>query len=353
MSRFLNERFQSMEAYMPGAQPRARDIIKLNTNESPFPPSPKVEYALTGAAAGLNRYSDLTSAPLISALCAHNRVLPSQVMVGNGSDEILALSILAFGARGVRFPDITYGFYPVWADLFGLEKKIVPLASDFSLRAGDYRDDGAMILLANPNAPTGMAVSVGQIERILTNNPSCVVLVDEAYFGFGAESCARLLGVYENLLIVRTFSKSYALAGGRVGYALGSAPLIEDLNKIRFSFHPYNLGTLPMLAATAALGDEPYYEGMRARIVLSREALARALRPMGFSVTPSETNFVFAKHGRVSGERVQELLEARGIYVRRFDQIEISDYLRITIGNEEQMEALIGHMAELLREEGL
>ena len=351
MSRFLNDRYRSMKAYTPGAQPAVKNLIKLNTNESPFPPSPKVEAALRGASEGLNRYSDLSSAPLVNALCERDGVAPEQVITGNGSDEILAFAMLAFGGKGARFADITYGFYPVWAELFGIEKTIVPLDNNFAIRISDYLDAQSMIFIANPNAPTGIALPASEIEEMLVANPSCVVVVDEAYFGFGVETCAHLIDRYDNLLVVRTFSKSFALAGARVGYALGSAVLIEDMNKIRYSFHPYNLGTLPMLAAAAALHDGPYYERMRGRITNCREETARALDDMGFTMLPSSANFLFAKHEKMPGNLLQEQLEGRGIYIRRFDQPRIADYLRITIGTEAQMESLRDNIANILKGE--
>ncbi len=349
MSRFLNERLQGLEAYVPGEQPRVMNLIKLNTNESPFPPAPGVKEAAEKAAGTLQLYNDLTAAGLIRLLADTWGLEPDEITVSNGSDEILAFAFQAFGGHGLVFPDITYGFYPVWAALYGLDAEIVPLDEDFGVDIRDYcgRNDRC-IVLANPNAPTGRALPLSDLESIVAGNPDQVVIVDEAYVDFGAESAAALVPKYENLLVVQTFSKSRQLAGGRLGFAMGSSALIGDLNRVRYSFHPYNVNSMTQAAGEAALRQPEYFEACRKTIMENREWTEKQLAALGFRVLPSKANFLFASAPGIGGKAYQEKLRERNILIRYFDWPRVRDFVRITIGSMAQMEALIQATKEIL-----
>ena len=348
MSRFFSRRLSGLEAYTPGEQPRIMNLIKLNTNESPFPPAPGVTEAVRAAAESLRLYSDLSASRLISLLARDCGVKETQVICGNGSDEILAFAFQAFGEKGVAFPDITYGFYPVWAALYGLDAKIVPLNDEYGVDPADYRGNDRMIVLANPNAPTGRALPLSAIRDILAANPDQMVVVDEAYVDFGAQSAAALLPEFENLLIVRTFSKSRQLAGGRLGFALGSEEAIGDLNRIRYSFNPYNVNSLTQAAGAAALEDPEYFEACRQAIMRTREWTADQLRALGFRVLPSQANFLFAAPPGMTGADYQRRLRENRILIRYFDLPRTRNFVRITIGSQEQMERLIQVTKEIL-----
>ena len=346
MSRFLSARLRGLEAYTPGEQPKER-LIKLNTNESPFPPAPGVKEAVARAAEGLQLYSDLGASRLIGLLAEAYGLKKDQIAVSNGSDEMLAFAFQAFGDQGLIFPDITYGFYPVWANLYGLDAKTVPLAEDFSVNVEDYLDTGRCVVLANPNAPTGKALCLEAIRRIARGNPDRVVIVDEAYVDFGGESALGLLPECENVLVVRTFSKSRQLAGARLGFAMGSPALIDDLNRVRYAFHPYNVNALTQAAGAAALEDGAYFEACRREIVKTREWTRERLEELGFGVTESKANFLFAAAPGMGGAEYQRRLRERGILVRYFDLPRIRAYTRITIGARDQMEALIAATKEM------
>ena len=349
MSRFFNESLGRLKPYTPGEQPKVRDLIKLNTNESPFPPAPGVKEAAADAAGSLQLYNDLTASGLIGALAETYGLRPDEIAVGNGSDEILAFAFQAFGGHGLIFPDITYGFYPVWANLYGLDAKIVPLDDDFNVDIRDYcRNNDRCVVLANPNAPTGKALGLLELAEIIESNPDQVVIVDEAYVDFGADSALAFVPQYENVLVVRTFSKSRQLAGARLGFAMGNAALIEDLNRVRYSFHPYNVNTLTQAAGTAALMQPDYFEACRKAIIETREWTKAELEKLGFRVLPSSTNFLFAAAPNMSGAEYQKKLRERNILIRYFDQARIRDFTRITIGSQAQMEALIEATKELL-----
>ena len=348
MSRFLSPRLQALEAYVPGEQPKVRNLIKLNTNESPFPPAPGVREALENARP-LQLYNDLSATELTGLLAETYGLRPDQITVSNGSDEVLAFAFQAFGERGLAFPDITYGFYPVWADLYGLEKRIVPLDRDFGIVKEDYRGNDRCVVIANPNAPTGKALPLSDVEWIARKNPDQVVIVDEAYVDFGAESALALLPTCENVLVVRTFSKSRQMAGARLGFAMGSRELIDDLNRVRFSFHPYNVNSLTQAAAAAALRQPAYFEACREKIIRTRTRTREQLTDLGFRVLDSAANFLFASPPGMSGAEYQAKLRERNILVRRFDLPRIRDFLRITIGSEEQMEALLNATKEILK----
>ena len=354
MSRFLKQNYQELEAYVPGEQPRDMVYIKLNTNESPFPPAPQVAAAMTAEQVGLLRlYSDPTCKVLKEKLANLYKVKPENIYVGNGSDEVLEFAFMAFSQDGVLFPDITYGFYTVFGDLFRADYKQVPLKEDFSVDYRDYCNAGKMIVIANPNAPTGLSIPVWQIEEILKSNPDHVVLIDEAYVDFGGESCYPLLEKYENLLVVRTFSKSRCLAGGRLGYAIGPASLVADLEKLKFSTNPFNVNRLSMVLGEATVDAEDYYQEKCREIIAIREKTTAELRGMGFRVLDSQGNFVFARHDGIGGEELYLELKKRGILVRHFNGQRIKEFNRITIGTAEQMERFIVTVREIMTGRGL
>ena len=353
MKQFLSREAEALAPYTPGEQPRDQRYVKLNTNESPFPPSPRVAEALTSAEVGrLNLYPDPACTVLTEAIAKRYGLTAENVIAGNGSDEILAFAFRALcgAGKGAAYADITYGFYRSQTALFGIETDIVPLREDFTLRVEDYFSLPGTVFLANPNAPTGMAVSVGDVERLLKSNPDRVVVVDEAYVDFGGETCAPLIPQYENLLVVQTFSKSRSLAGGRIGFAMGSRALIEGLNRVKYSFHPYNVNRLSLLAGAAAMEDEAYFADCTAEIMRNRAWTEEKLRSLGFTSLPSRTNFLFAKSGRLSGEDVYRGLKARGVLVRWFDEKRIRDYVRVTIGSREQMTTFAVALADLVKE---
>ncbi|MBR6185095.1 MAG: histidinol-phosphate transaminase [Clostridia bacterium] len=348
MSKFLSDRLQTLKAYVPGEQPRVRNLIKLNTNESPFPPAPGVQEAVEKAAGSLQLYNDLAATELTGLLAETYGLQTDEIAVSNGSDEILAFAFQAFGGHGLIFPDITYGFYTVWADLYGLDKKIVPLTGDFSVDIRDYQGNDRCVVLANPNAPTGKALSVPELRQIVEANPDQVVIVDEAYVDFGAESALAFVPRYENVLVVRTFSKSRQMAGARLGFAMGSRQLIDDLNRVRYSFHPYNVNTLTQAAGAAALRQPQYFEKCLKETVETRQWTKARLEELGFLVLDSKANFLFAAPPGMTGEAYQQKLRERNVLVRRFDWPRIRDYLRITIGSKAQMEALLTATKEIL-----
>jgi histidinol-phosphate aminotransferase len=349
MSRFMNSRLCGLSPYTPGEQLALPGLLKLNTNESPYPPSPAVVRAIdTARIEALNLYPDPSATLLTGAIAERYGVRNDQVLAGNGSDEILSFAFQAFTEYGAVFPDITYGFYPVWCALYNIPYRTVPLMADYTIAPAAYAGGAAMAVIANPNAPTGIALPLSAIRAILDSHPG-PVLVDEAYVDFGAQSAASLLPLYENLLIVQTFSKSRSLAGGRIGFALGSPGLIADLNRIRCSFHPYNLNSLSILAGAAAVKDEEYFDVCRRAIMADREFAAAALRGLGFEVLPSQANFVFARHPAMGGAELYRMLRARGILVRHFAGPRVEDYNRISIGTRVQMERLADTLSTLIK----
>lgn len=351
MSRFISPRFEALKEYIPGEQPQDMQYIKLNTNESPYPPSPEVIAALSSAECEkLRLYSDPTCRELKAALAENYGVEPENVIVGNGSDEILSFIFMAFCDKntGVCYPDISYGFYPVFADLYGLSRCEMPLLDDFSINADDYCEINKTIIIANPNAPTGIALPINEIERIVRTNPNNVVAIDEAYVDFGGESCVALTKKYDNLLVVQTFSKSRSLAGARLGYAIGSAALIADMEKLRNSTNPYNINRLSLLAGTAAVKSRGYYDENCKKIIETREYTKAELKKLGFSCTDSRTNFVFAAHPSIGGAELYAGLKKRGVLVRHFSKPRTDSYVRITIGERVQMDALLAAIKELL-----
>lgn len=342
----------SIEPYTPGEQPKVMNLIKLNTNESPFPPSPKVIKALNESEiSSLNLYSDPDTREVISAIAKTLGVNENQVLMGNGSDEILAFTFQAFCDREHQpcFADITYGFYPVFCELFNLEPEIIPLKDDLSIDPSDYFDKNKPIFIANPNAPTGLALTLSQIEEILIHNKDNIVLIDEAYVDFGAESAISLIDKYPNLIVSRTFSKSRNLAGARLGFAVSNPEIIADMCKMKFSFNPYNINRLSIIAGKEAMLDTEYFDKCISEIIKTREYTVAELQKRGFTIPESKTNFIFAKHESVSGADYFNALRARNILVRHFGKERIKDYVRITIGSRSQMDALIEATDDILK----
>ena len=351
MSRFLKEQYQSLEAYTPGEQPRDMQYIKLNTNESPYPPAPSVVEAMTGEQVELLRlYSDPTAKQLKEKLAGLYGVEPENIFVSNGSDEVLNFAFMAFGGNGAAFPDISYGFYEVYADLYGIPAEKIPLEADFSIDYRKYCGRNKMVVIANPNAPTGMTIPVSRIEEILKTNPNSLVLIDEAYVDFGGESCLPLVARYDNLLVTRTFSKSRCLAGGRLGYAFANPAIIADLEKIKYSTNPYNINRLTLLLGEKTVDAEGYYLEKCAEIQKTRAWTAEQLEGLGFTVLPSSANFIFAKTEKMDGGELYRKLKERGILVRHFTNPRICQFNRITIGTMQQMAALVGTLKEVLYE---
>ena len=355
MSQFFSKRHASLIPYVPGEQPRDQQYTKLNTNESPFPPSPKVMEAVTGQVGRLQLYCDPDSTLLRQKLAEIYGVRPTQVIVGNGSDEVLNFAFMAYGdeENPMAFPEISYGFYPVFAQLNRIPYTPIPLKADLSLDPKDYMGIGKTIVIANPNAPTGLSLSLAEIEAIVASNPGNVVIIDEAYVDFGGESAVSLVDKYDNLLITMTFSKSRSLAGARLGFGIGSEAIINDLNTIRCSINPYNVNTLTQAAGIAALEENDCYMANCQTIMENRAWVTGQLEQLGFAVIPSLTNFVFARHPGIAGDTLYRMLKERGILVRHFTKAQIADYNRITIGTRAQMEQLVSVTAQILKETAL
>ena len=353
MCDFLSAEARRLAPYTPGEQPRDQQYVKLNTNESPFPPSRRVLKALSRAELlKLNLYSDPACTQLNAAIAARCGLQSGNVISGNGSDEILAFAFRAFCGtdRPVAYADVTYSFYQSQAALFGLEASVIPLREDFTLNVDDYMDFPGTIVIANPNAPTGIAVPRQDIQRLLEADPKRVVIVDEAYVDFGGESCVPMIFRYDNLLVTQTMSKSRQLAGGRVGFALGSEELIAALNRVKYSFNPYNVNRLSLIAGTAAMEDEDYFRSCCETIQENRAWLTEELEGLGFDLLPSAANFVFARCGRLPGGELYRRLKENGILVRWFDKDRIRDYVRITVGSMEQLAALTDELTRMLED---
>jgi len=352
MSRFLTQKFASLEPYVPGEQPQDLRLIKLNTNESPYPPAPRVRQAAAEQASCLNYYADPDCTALREKLAQVCGTAPENVFVTNGSDEALAFLLQAFGDEGhpFCFPDLTYSFYAILCRFYGVPFTEIPLQADFTVDPADYRSARGHLLLANPNAPTGFALPVEAIERIACENPDRLVVVDEAYVDFGWESCIPLTKALDNVLVVQTFSKSRSLAGGRLGFAVGCEALIADLNALKAAANPYSVNRMTLACGLAALEEADYCRENCRRIIETRADTTKRLRELGFSVLPSQTNFVLAEHPAVSGEALCGKLRARGILVRHFDHPRIANYNRITIGSREQMDVFLQAVNDILSE---
>lgn len=334
---------RQVEPYVPGEQPAGKNLIKLNTNENPYPPSPKVEEALKNMdPEAFRKYPDPASSVLTGVLARCYGVDPSQVFVGVGSDDVLAMAFMTFfnGEHPILFPDITYSFYPVWAGLFGVPYETVPLDREFRIRPEDYRRQNGGIIFPNPNAPTGLFLPLDQVEEILKNNPDSVVIVDEAYVDFGGTSALPLIDQYENLLVVQTFSKSRSMAGMRIGYAFGSRKLIAAMENVKYSYNSYTMNQAALCLGTAAVEDEAYFKDTLRRIIRTREETKVWLKELGFSFPDSMANFIFASHEKADAEELYQALKEERIYVRYFKKPVLDRYLRITIGTDQEMAAL-------------
>ena len=353
MSRFLSSKYATLEPYTPGEQPKTRVLTKLNTNESPFPPAPEVVEAAAKAAESLQLYPDPDCTDLRKAIAKVMDVDPDEVLCSNGSDETLYFAFLAYcdGGTPAVFPKISYGFYPVFADITGIEFKAVPLRDGFRIAPEDYYDAGGTIFIANPNAPTGLPLTLAEIESILQHNRDNIVVIDEAYVDFGTESAVPLIHKYDNLLVIQTFSKSRSLAGLRLGFGIGCKELIADLNALRYSTNPYNLDRIAIAAGVASLEHDEINKARCRTIMENRAYTVEALRAMGFTMTDSTANFIFVRHPEVSGEVIFRKLRERGVIIRHFDKPEICEYNRITIGSKEQMDILLREVREILEEE--
>ncbi len=353
MSKYLISKYQSLEAYTPGEQPRDMKYVKLNTNESPYPASDGVIKSISAEeVAKLNLYPDPECKFLKQKLADHYGVGYDNVFISNGSDEILSFAFMAFCSDevGAIFPDISYGFYKVYGDLYKVNYTEIPLKSDFSINADDYTNSGKTVIIANPNAPTGLSISLEDIEKIVKTNSENVVIIDEAYIDFGGKTCLELTKKYENLLIVRTYSKSRSMAGARLGFAIGSKALIDDLNRIKYSTNPYNINRLTLIAGCAAIDDNDYYADCCKKIAETREYTKQKLAQLGFEYLDSDSNFVFARNDKISGEEYYKQLKKNGVLVRHFSNPKISDYVRITIGTRGQMDILFDVTKKILGE---
>lgn len=330
--------------YVPGEQPNQPGMIKLNTNENPYPPAPGVERALRELPGErLRLYPDPTASVLVNALARRYGLRPEQVFVGVGSDDVLAMSFLTFfnGEKPILFPDITYSFYDVWAELYRIPYECQPLDEDFCIRKEDYFKENGGIVLANPNAPTGVEADLDTIRQILAKNRDVIVIIDEAYIDFGGTSAVSLLSEYDNLLVVQTFSKSRSLAGMRIGYAFGQPELIKYLNDVKYSFNSYTMDMTALSLGVEAVKDEAYFQETLQKIIHTRERVKKELRDLGFAFADSKSNFIFATHPKLAAKELFEALKEEKIYVRYFEKPRIDSFLRITIGTDEQMDKLL------------
>lgn len=352
MSRFFSVALKSLTPYTPGEQPRDTQYVKLNTNESPYPPSKKALAMMSEEWAKLNLYPDPTCAKLSEAMAKTLGVDKNEVILGNGSDEILFFAFSAFctGDKGAVYPNITYGFYDATAGLCGVKTQKIPLNEDLTVNVDDYCGIDKPIFIANPNAPTGIALPLADIEKIVKSNPDSIVVVDEAYVDFGAESAVPLVKKYDNIIVVQTFSKSRSMAGARLGVGIANPALIQDLNTVKYSLNPYNINKMTLAAGLGTLMDEEYTKACCAEIIKTRFYAQERLRELGFAFTKSSANFIFAKHGKASGKDIYLKLKQAGILVRHFDAPEICDYNRITIGTKQQMDTLFAALEKILEE---
>lgn len=348
--KYFTPKLEALAPYVPGEQPQF-EVIKLNTNESPYPPAPTVEAAVANAAAVLARYPDPDCQNLRQTLAQRFDVMPTEIFVGNGSDEVLAFCFQGLMNAGVVYPDLTYGFYPVFSQMYDISSKEIPLGADFTLNLADYQEETGTVIFANPNAPTSLGIAAIEIANFVAANPERLVIVDEAYVEFGGESMVPYIKEFANLLVVGTFSKSWQLAGARLGYAVGQAALIAALNKLKFSFNPYSVNTMTAVAGIAALADENYHASCLEQIIGQRQKTAQDLKALGFTVLDSQTNFLFVTHPAVGGKVIYEKLKMQQIFVRWFNLPRIKDYLRITIGTPQQMQQCLAAITQIIKDE--
>ena len=357
MSKFWNDKIKEIEPYVPGEQPKDKKYIKLNTNENPYSPSEKViEKIKSMSLKDLKLYPDPDVSELRKVIAEYfskkidERITKEQIFVGNGSDEVLALIFMTFFNKGdkVYYPDITYSFYPVYADLFDLKEVRIPLNENFEIEIDKYFGVDGHIIITNPNAPTSIALKLGEIEEIVKKNPNQLVVVDEAYIDFGAESAVKLVNKYDNVLVVQTFSKSRSFAGMRLGYAIGSGNIIEGLNRLKFSFNSYTIDRISIEAGIESFKDDDYFVKINAKIIETREKTVKKLKELGFKVLNSSANFIFISHNKVFAGDLYKQLKDNGILVRYFAKDRIDNYLRVTIGTDEEMEIFIEKLEKLL-----
>lgn len=351
MSRFASEKLNSITPYVAGEQPQDKKYIKLNTNENPYYTSKYAVAAISDEILlNLKRYSDPESTRLTQAIADYYGVENKNVLVTNGSDESLAFAFRAYGGNGVCFADVTYGFYRVLADYYDCPKEIISLKDDFTIDFKDYLNKQKTVVIANPNAQTGIALVLEEIEKVICSNPDNIVIIDRAYEDFSTQTVIPLVKKYDNLLVVSTFSKSRSLAGARVGYVIADEKIIEDLKKIKNSFHPYNVNSISALLAEKSIEDEVYFKECVNRVISTREKLSERLEKLGFNVLPSSANFVLAKSDKVGGQELYLKLKERGVLVRYFNEEKIKDYVRITIGTDEECEVLLNEIQCILKE---
>lgn len=352
MSRFFSAKYANLTPYTPGEQPKDTQYVKLNTNESPFPPSPRAIRMAAEAAENLHLYSDPECRDLVRTAAEIFQVDEDEILFTNGSDEILNFAFMAFCDRQhpVAFPDISYGFYQVFAELHNIPYQQIPLREDFTICPGDYCGINKTIVIANPNAPTGIALTTEEIEAIIKSNPNNVVVIDEAYVDFGAESVLPLIHKYDNLLVTGTFSKSRSLAGGRLGFGVGCKALIRDLNTLKYATNPYNVNRMTMAAGLGTLLDEPYTQENCRQVMNVRAWITQQLEDAGFILTDSKANFIFARHPAADGKQIYLQMKKKGVLIRHFDTPRLCQYNRITIGSREQMEVFLEKLKEVLEE---
>lgn len=351
MSKFINNNLKELEEYTPGEQPQnISEYIKLNTNENPFPPSDRLKKIVTEEAINnLRLYPDPNCKELVDTIAKVYNVDKKNILIGNGSDEILGLAFLGFGEDGAIYPKLSYGFYTVFADLYGIRKKEIPLKRDYYIDIDDYNGKSGMVVIANPNAPTGLELSKEEVEELLEQDPNRIVIIDEAYVDFGGKSSIELTKKHNNLLVVCTFSKSRNLAGARVGFAIGNEEIIKDLNKLKFSFNPYNLNRISSLFAKEALLDKEYFEKCSGIIMENRYYLTESLRDLGFKINDSVANFIFAKcPDSIGGEEYYKYLKKNKVLVRYFPNIDLKDHVRITVGTKYEIDRLLEETKKML-----
>ncbi len=344
---------RQIEPYVPGEQSKNKNIIKLNANENPYPPSPKAIEALKNFDGNtLRLYPNASSYQLKAAIAKHFNLRESQIFVGNGSDEVIAFAFMACfnSPKPILFPDITYSFYPVWCSLLQIDYNTIPLDENFCINVADYNRDNGGIILPNPNAPTGMGQTKENIIQLLEQNQDSIVIIDEAYVDFGAYSAIELLDKYQNLLIVHTFSKSRSLAGMRVGFAMGNEKIIQTLEAVKNSYNSYTMDSVALEVATASITDKSYFNEICQKIIATRERSAKALENMGFKVFESQSNFLFVTHKTVNAKHIFETLKADNIFIRYFNLPRINNHLRITVGTDEQMDILLQHISKIVSE---